>query len=69
MVQGLLAAANRGENEIDFVEDRAGHDRKYAINPQTALDLGWSPNHPDVKDELGELYAIYSFLAKAELGK
>lgn len=67
VVQGLLAAANRDENEIDFVEDRAGHDRKYAINPQTALDLGWSPNHPDIEDELIELYDIYSYQAKTNL--
>ncbi|WP_148863265.1 dTDP-glucose 4,6-dehydratase [Marinobacter fonticola] len=34
------------ESLIRFVEDRPGHDRRYAIAPsQGLLDLGWKPRH------------------------
>ena len=31
------------ENAIYFVEDRAGHDRRYAINSDKIRQLGWEP--------------------------
>jgi dTDP-glucose 4,6-dehydratase len=32
---------------IQFVADRPGHDRRYALNSDKALqELGWSPQHP-----------------------
>ena len=69
LVEGLLAAANRNPSDIDFVEDRAGHDRKYAINPESAWELGWRPNHSDIQDQLPELYDFYSSRARAEFGE
>ena len=33
-------------NLIDFVEDRPGHDRRYAIDPHKInSQIGWKPNH------------------------
>lgn len=40
----LLAWFNKGEESIDYVEDRAGHDRRYAIdNTKITTELWWSP--------------------------
>lgn len=40
----LLEAFGRDENSIEYVEDRAGHDRRYAIdNTKITTELGWSP--------------------------
>lgn len=36
--------ATLGKGEIRFVRDRAGHDRRYAIDPQKiSAELGWKP--------------------------
>ncbi|QKJ25052.1 dTDP-glucose 4,6-dehydratase [Aquiluna borgnonia] len=69
LVTGLLAAAKRNPSEIEFVEDRAGHDKKYAINPESAWRLGWRPNHSDIEVQLPELYDFYSSRARAEFGE
>ena len=37
--------SNKHENLIEFVTDRPGHDRRYAINAEKIKkDLGWSPS-------------------------
>jgi dTDP-glucose 4,6-dehydratase len=44
VVKGILAAAGRPESLIRFVEDRPGHDRRYAIDASRARrELGWRP--------------------------
>jgi dTDP-glucose 4,6-dehydratase len=36
-----------GKDMIEFVKDRPGHDRRYAIDPSKAeRELGWSPETP-----------------------
>ena len=36
---------NRDESCIEFVEDRLGHDRRYAIsNEKIKSELGWEPS-------------------------
>jgi len=40
----LLESFGYGEEHIEYVEDRAGHDRRYAIdNTKITTELGWSP--------------------------
>lgn len=40
----ILASFGFGEERIDFIEDRKGHDFRYAINHQKITeDLGWNP--------------------------
>ena len=40
----LLEAFGKNESSIEYVEDRAGHDRRYAIdNTKITRELGWSP--------------------------
>jgi dTDP-glucose 4,6-dehydratase len=44
VVRSILAALGKPEDLIRFVEDRLGHDRRYAIDPAKAeLELGWRP--------------------------
>lgn len=41
----ILGAMNKDESAIEFVEDRLGHDRRYAIsNDKITSELGWSPS-------------------------
>lgn len=40
----LLRLTGRGEEHIQYVQDRLGHDRAYLINHEKAtLELGWTP--------------------------
>jgi dTDP-glucose 4,6-dehydratase len=42
VVKGILAELGRGEEAVEFVEDRPGHDRRYAVDPTKAKrELGW----------------------------
>jgi len=41
----ILKAMNKGEEMIEFVEDRKGHDRRYAIDySKIKNELGWEPS-------------------------
>ena len=39
----LLALAGAGPDMIEYVEDRLGHDRRYAVDSSKARSLGWAP--------------------------
>ena len=59
VVRGLLASLGKGEDLISFVEDRAGHDRRYAIDSSKAQrELGWAPTI-DFEEGLAETVAGY----------
>ncbi len=46
VVKTILKQLNKPETLITFVKDRAGHDLRYAINPQKIMDeLGWQPKY------------------------
>ena len=46
---------------IEFVPDRPGHDRRYALSfVDTAERLGWNPSHPKLMDSLPGLIEAYS---------
>lgn len=41
----ILEAMGKNEDSIEFVEDRLGHDRRYAIcNEKIVSQLGWTPS-------------------------
>lgn len=43
----ILAQLGQTESMIQFVKDRPGHDRRYAIDPARMLsELGWTPRVP-----------------------
>jgi dTDP-glucose 4,6-dehydratase len=47
VVKALLDALNKPHSLIEFVTDRPGHDRRYAIDPAKAeTELGWTPRVP-----------------------
>jgi dTDP-glucose 4,6-dehydratase len=44
VVKRILAAMGKGEDMIEYVKDRPGHDRRYAIDWSTIKsELGWEP--------------------------
>ena len=44
VVRRILAALGKGEDSIQFVRDRPGHDRRYAVDSARArAELGWAP--------------------------
>ena len=46
VVKTVLNKMNKPETLIDYVTDRPGHDRRYAINPEKIeTELGWKPNY------------------------
>ncbi|MFO8015461.1 MAG: dTDP-glucose 4,6-dehydratase [Phycisphaerae bacterium] len=59
VVRAILAAAGRPESLVQFVEDRPGHDRRYAIDPtRIETELGWRPEVP-FEDGLARTVAWY----------
>lgn len=41
----ILSAMGKDENSIEYVQDRLGHDRRYAIsNDKITSELGWAPS-------------------------
>ena len=46
IVRGILGILKKPESLIRFVEDRPGHDRRYAIDAaHIRNELGWKPSH------------------------
>ncbi len=42
----ILKELNKPKSLIKFVEDRKGHDRRYALDTDKIHKLGWKPRHP-----------------------
>jgi dTDP-glucose 4,6-dehydratase len=63
VVRAILAAMGKPEDFIDFVEDRPGHDLRYAIDAsKTISELGWKPKENSFEDKLPEVIDFYSGL-------
>lgn len=43
VVRTIIQALGKSEDLIEFVEDRLGHDKRYAIDPSKIERLGWRP--------------------------
>jgi dTDP-glucose 4,6-dehydratase len=41
----LIAMLGRDESAIEYVTDRPGHDRRYAVDSSKIRALGWAPEH------------------------
>jgi dTDP-glucose 4,6-dehydratase len=63
VVRAILAAMGQQEDFIDFVEDRPGHDLRYAIDAsKTINELGWTPRENSFEQKLPEVIDFYSGL-------
>ena len=45
LTRRILAAFGRGDEWIDWVADRPGHDLRYAVDSGKIRRLGWAPGH------------------------
>lgn len=53
IVETILELMNKDKNNYQHVNDRAGHDQRYAIdNTKLVTQLGWTPNYTDLKSGL-----------------
>ena len=43
VTRNVLDAVGASEDLIEFVEDRAGHDQRYAMDAEKIRRLGWEP--------------------------
>jgi dTDP-glucose 4,6-dehydratase len=60
VVTALLRLFGRSEDDIEFVTDRAGHDRRYAIESgKLRSELGWSPRFQDFEAGLADTVDWY----------
>jgi dTDP-glucose 4,6-dehydratase len=63
VVRAILAAMGKPEDFIEFIEDRPGHDLRYAIDAsKTVSELGWKPKENSFEDRLPEVIDFYSTL-------
>ncbi|MBI5731779.1 MAG: dTDP-glucose 4,6-dehydratase [Candidatus Magasanikbacteria bacterium] len=49
----ILEIMGKGEEMIEYVTDRPGHDRRYAIDASKIAALGWRPDYPREKFKQG----------------
>ncbi|WP_432798989.1 dTDP-glucose 4,6-dehydratase [Poriferisphaera sp. WC338] len=57
----ILRAMGKPESMIEYVKDRAGHDRRYAIDARKIREnLGWKASVSDFTDKLDALIAWYT---------
>ena len=60
VMRDVLRAMGEPENAFDWVRDRPGHDRRYAIDPtKLRRELGWRPRHTDFSEGLAATIAWY----------
>ncbi len=53
VIQMILKAMGRSADDFDSVTDRAGHDRRYAIDSsRIRTELGWAPQYTDFEEGL-----------------
>ena len=61
LVSSIATNLGRGEESIEYVIDRKGHDRRYALNPDlTSANLNWIPEHGKIMDSIPDLISEYA---------
>ena len=60
VLRAILAAMGKGADDFDWVPDRPGHDRRYAIDSsKLRRELGWTPKHTDFAEGLKQTIDWY----------
>ena len=60
VLRSILKVMGKPEDDFDWVRDRAGHDRRYAIDStKLRTELGWMPQHTDFAQGLLDTIAWY----------
>lgn len=60
VLRAILVAMGRDADDFEWVRDRPGHDRRYAIDAtKLKRELGWQPEHTDFEAGLRETIAWY----------
>lgn len=60
VLHAILEAMGRDPDDFDWVRDRPGHDRRYAIDSsKLRRELGWMPKHTDFSAGLEQTIAWY----------
>ena len=60
VMRDILRAMGEPADAFDWVRDRPGHDRRYAIDgSKLRRELGWRPKHTDFSDGLEQTIAWY----------
>lgn len=68
VLQTILEAMGKPRDFIDWVSDRPGHDRRYAIDAsKLRCELGWASIHDDFESGLQEVIAAQTAMNKRDL--
>ena len=61
VLRAILTRMGRPADDFDWVRDRPGHDRRYAIDStKLRRELGWEPEHTDFSEGLDQTIAWYT---------
>lgn len=60
VLHAILKGMGKAEDDFDWVKDRPGHDRRYAIDStRLRTELGWMPKHTDFDQGLADTIKWY----------
>lgn len=61
VLQAILQRMGKDADDFEWVKDRPGHDRRYAIDSsKLRRELGWMPKHTDFDEGLDDTIAWYT---------